>query len=82
LRERYEQLRGQTGTEVEATTNRSLLQREGMKAWMEAGWREVARSSAETPPQAGGGETTKENRKQIVVLLAGMVVGSAERSWR
>jgi hypothetical protein len=83
LRERYEQLRRQTGTEVEAGAGRSVLQREGMKAWIEAGWREVAPRSVETPtPRADGCQTTADNRKQIVVLLAGMVMGSAERSWR
>jgi len=54
-----------------------------MKAWIEAGRREVAPGSVETPPQrADGCETTAENRQQIVVLLAGMVMASAERSWR
>jgi len=55
-----------------------------MKAWIEAGWREVAPRSVETPPQRADGcqRAAAENRKQIVVLLAGMVMGSAERSWR
>jgi len=75
LRERYEQLRRQAGTGVEGGAGRSVLQREGMKAWIEAGRREVAPASVETPPQrADGCETTAENRQQIVVLLAGMVM--------
>lgn len=62
---------------AEAGADRSVFEREGMKAWIETEGYVVAPSFAGTsPPQSTGGcERTEADRKQMVAVLAGMLVG-------
>lgn len=78
MRARYEQMRQQILARAAVGAASGTLVRRGMRSWMEAaGQREIA---AATLAPSAGRPRRNAGFPAIVVVLAGMVVGRAERS--
>lgn len=78
LRERYEQIRERALEQTANAIGSDVLTRCGMRAWMEADWREQVGPVAPAFPAAR--PRPDVNFQQIVTVWASVLMGQAERS--
>jgi len=77
-RAQYEQIREQNMARTQAGWESDLLIQQGMRSWIEAG----GQMPSQHPAPSAEHQKTDANWKPIIPIVAGLLVGRAERNAR